>query len=370
MSKPGIAILYLSVGSGHQIAAEAIADSIKKCHPEIPIILEDPFTDKIDVLPSVLSALQTVSINLAPNLYDLAWRHKSSYDVYQWLEGINLLQEFLMDKFSKNSIDTVIATHVLPSILGVGLKKRRFIQKVYSIITDFGAHSYWPTQGVDSYFVATNELKNILSYRGVDNSIIEVTGIPIKEILLPRDFIKPTGKKIKLLFVAGGLRSGGYINSHHFFQDLLKGLAKISRDNLEITIVTGRQKHLKKELIKMQNDAVIKIRVLGYIEEMQKLIAAHDILIAKPGGLIIAEALAIGSCIILSQSGVGQENANSEFLARNNLAFRGESPDRIINMTKELINNPELIIEMKARTKAFGFPQSAKNITDKILGKK
>ncbi len=368
MKKNGVAILYLSVGSGHQIAAEALANSIKQSHPEIPIIAEDPFANKIDILPSVFSALQTVSINLAPNLYDLAWRQKSNYDIYQWLEGINLLQEFLIKKLIKDSITRIIATHVLPSILCVGLKKRRIINNIYSIITDFGAHSYWPTSGVDNYFVASDELKNVLTYRGVDKSTIEVTGIPIKEIFLPKDFVKPISKRIKVLIIVGGLRSGGYISNRRYFQDLLKGLDQIGYENLEITIVTGMQKQLKKELIQILHSTKIKPRILGYVEEMQKLIVMQDVLITKPGGLIISEALAIGSCIILSQSGAGQENANSEFLARHNIAFRGETPDQIIEIIKKLIHNPELIFEMKIKTKSFGFPKAAQNITKKIFG--
>lgn len=368
MKTKGVAILYLSVGSGHQVAAEALASSISHTHPELPMIVEDPFTNKIDILPSVFSALQTVSINLAPNLYDLAWRHKSNYDIYQWLEGINLLQEFLIERLSKNSVDVIIATHVLPSILGVGLKKRNLINNVYSVITDFGVHSYWPTSGIDNYFVANNELKHVLEYRGVDESAIEVTGIPIKESFLPENFIKPVGKKIKLLLIAGGLRSGGYANNRRYFQDLFKELDQIDCDKLEFTIVTGLQKQLKKELVQIQHDTKIKIRVVGYIEEMQKLLASQDVLITKPGGLIIAEALAIGSCIVLSKSGAGQENANSEFLIRHGLALRGETPDQIVEIIKKIVSNPKLITDMKMRAKRFGLPKSAQSIVDKIFG--
>src|SRR5690349_5441360 len=80
MDKKGISILYLSVGSGHQMAAESLANAIKLANPDLPVVAQDPFSENTKILPKIINALQTILVTIAPDLYDLAWRLKSDYD--------------------------------------------------------------------------------------------------------------------------------------------------------------------------------------------------------------------------------------------------------------------------------------------------
>jgi len=362
----GISILYFSVGSGHQVAAESLAGVLKQEQPNLPVYVEDPFVKKSKTLPRTLNALQTVSIVLTPDIYDLAWRRKTDYDTYQWINDVGLLQDFLLERLNRHDVNIVVATHVLPCILAVGLKRRSLIKNVYGIITDFGVHSLWPIEGVDGYFVATDELRNILSFRGIKSSTIHATGIPIKKVY-QETFIKPVSPKIRILIVAGGLRGGSYTNLRYFFTDLVEKFITEKFENCELTVVTGNQTQLKKKLIKIQQNSNVKFRVLGYIHDMPKLMIANDILITKSGGLIIAEALAIGMCIILSQSGPGQERENTDFLARQGAAYKGDTPEEVAQVVKFLIENPKIIDEMKTKTKSLGYPNSSEVIAKIIL---
>jgi processive 1,2-diacylglycerol beta-glucosyltransferase len=298
---------------------------------------------------------------VAPDIYDLAWRRKTDYDAYQWINDVGLLQDFLLERLNRHGASIVVATHVLPCILAVGLKKRSLVKNVYGVITDFGAHSLWPIEGVDRYFVATDELKNTLTFRGIKSSIIHATGIPIKKIY-PESVVKPVSPKIRILIVSGGLRGAGYKNLRNFFIDLLDNIISMKFENCELTIVTGNQKQLKKELIIIQQNSKVNFRVLGFVHDIPRLMMANDILITKSGGLIISEALAIGICIILSQSGPGQESANIDFLARQGAAFKGDTPEEVAQVLNFLIENPNLISEMKMKTKALGHPESAVTI--------
>jgi len=361
-----IAILYLSIGSGHQIAAEALANAVHQENPNIKVIAEDLFADTIDILPSALNILQAVSLTIAPGAYDLAWRRKATYDTYQWITDTKLLQNFLIEKFDNQNPDVIITTHVLPCILAVGLKKRSFVRKVFGVVTDFGAHSLWPTEGVDGYFVASNELKNTMIYHGIAPQTIHITGIPIKEV--PRvAYVRPTSNILKLLLIGGGLRGGGYMVLRSYFSELLEALVRHDVNNIDLTIVTGHQKQLRKNVASFQEKSRYKIKVLGVVNDMPKLMMSNDILIAKPGGLILAEALARGMCIIVSQPGAGQEGVNAEFLARHGLAFNGEDPTEAAKLIKYLTENPEIVDEMKSRAKRVGQPDSSRVIAKIIL---
>jgi processive 1,2-diacylglycerol beta-glucosyltransferase len=366
MDHKGISILYLSVGSGHQMAAESLANAIKQAEPNLPVIAEDPFAEKNKILPKILNALQAISIALAPDIYDLAWRLKADYDSYQWLTDVGVVQEFLIDRLAKHNADTIIATHVMPCILGVGLKRRSIIKNVYGVVTDFGAHSLWPTGDVNRYFVASDELKNMLFFRGINSTEIHVTGIPIRE------FPKSTSKKsihsrMRILLISGGIQSGSYANIQRYVSDLLGILTAEDFENIEMTIVTGNQKQLRKELIKQVEGKKPNVRILGFVSDMPRLMMKNDILITKPGGLIISEALAIGMCIVLAEPGPGQERANANFLARKGVAFKGETPEEVAQVLKFLRENPSVIEKMKTKTRDLGHPHSSDLIAKIIL---
>ncbi|HRI31413.1 MAG TPA: UDP-N-acetylglucosamine 2-epimerase, partial [Candidatus Kapabacteria bacterium] len=303
---------------------------------------------------------------LAPNIYDLAWRRKINYDSYQWVEDINLLQNYLINKISQKSIDKIISTHALPSILSVGLKKKNIIKQAYSVITDFGTHSFWPASGIDKYFVSNDELKNTLIYRGIKENTISVTGIPIKDNLISKNRIKPIEKKIKLLMVLGAMRSGGYIHIKQYLKDIIKGI-KENHKYFELTIVTGHHKEIKKDVLKICKGIKLDVKILGYVKKMASLMARHDVLITKPGGLIISEALSIGLCIVLLKPGPGQEIANTEFLARNGIALNGENAEQFNFSLNYLIKNPKMIESYKAKSKKFGFVNSSKRICELVF---
>jgi processive 1,2-diacylglycerol beta-glucosyltransferase len=366
MYKKGISILYLSVGSGHQMAAESLANAIKQANPDLPVVAEDPFSEKTKILPKILNALQTISVTIAPDLYDLAWRLKSDYDSYQWLTDVGMLQDFLIDWLAKHNTDIIVATHVVPCILGVGLKRRSIVRNVYGVVTDFGAHSLWPTADVNRYFVASDELRNMLFFRGINSTEIHVTGIPIKKFPKPASK-KSIGSKLRVLLTSGGIQSGSYTNVQRYASDLLDIFAKEGFDNIELTIVTGNQKQFRKELIKQVQNKKINARVLGFVQDMQRLMMKNDILITKPGGLIISEALAVGMCIILTAPLPGQERANANFLARKGAAFKGETPEEVAQVLRFLTENPSVIDDMKTKTRELGHPNSSDLIAKVIL---
>jgi processive 1,2-diacylglycerol beta-glucosyltransferase len=366
MDNHGIAILYLSVGSGHQMAAESLANAIRQAEPELPVVAEDPFAEKTKILPKILNALQTISITIAPDLYDLAWRLKTDYDSYEWLTDVGLLQEFLTDRLAIHKTDVIVATHVIPCILGVGLKRRSIVKSVYGVVTDFGAHSLWPTADVDRYFVATDELRNTLLFRGMNSTEIHVTGIPIKKFPNPATR-KPADSKLRILLTSGGIQSGSYTNVQRYVSDLLDTFAMPGFQSMELTIVTGNQKQFRKELLNQVQSKKINARVLGFVQDMPRLMMKNDVLITKPGGLIISEALAAGMCIILTEPLPGQERANANFLARQGAALKGETPEEVAQVLKYLTENPDVIDDMKTRARELGHPNSSDLIARVIL---
>jgi hypothetical protein len=61
-----ISVMYLSVGSGHQVAAEALADALQRASPRALVRVVDPFRESIEIFPSLLETLQAASVMITP----------------------------------------------------------------------------------------------------------------------------------------------------------------------------------------------------------------------------------------------------------------------------------------------------------------
>jgi processive 1,2-diacylglycerol beta-glucosyltransferase len=365
-----ISVMYLSVGSGHQVAAEALADALQRASPRALVRVVDPFRESIEIFPSLLETLQAASVMITPGLYDSMWRRGSAGNLYDWITDLGLLQDLLIDELAEHPADVLVATHVLPCALALELKNQpSLFKKVCAVVTDFGVHTYWPTEGVDAYFVAHEDIRRTLMFRGIAPHTIHVTGIPVR-LGFEAEFSAnhyPMDDTLRVLMTAGGVRSSGYLGFRQYFVDLIEALDEARLPQLQMTIVTGSQKRLEKELKRYVGQVSFDLRVLGFVKEMHLLMAEHDVLITKPGGLTVSEALASGICLIVMRPNPGQETANVDFLARHGLALRGHTTSEVVQALSRCAANPQMVADMKARAARAGFPKSASSIANQVV---
>jgi processive 1,2-diacylglycerol beta-glucosyltransferase len=365
-----ISVFYLSVGSGHQVAAEALSEALLRASGRVGVRVTDPFRESIEILPSLLETLQAASAMLTPGLYDSLWRRGAAGNLYDWITDLGPLQDLLISELEDHPADVLVATHVLPCALALELKSYpALFKKVFAVVTDFGVHTYWPTEGVDAYFVAHEDIRQTLIFRGVAPHTIHVTGIPVRlgfEGYSPVDG-QPAEGKLRVLMTAGGVRSSGYFGFRQYFIDLIEALDKAHLSNLQMTIVTGSQKRLEKELKRYISEVSFDLRVLGFVHEMHQLMAENDVLISKPGGLTVSEALASGICLVTMRPNPGQESANVDFLARHGLAVRGQTPQEVVSQLTRFANSPHLVSELREKAARAGFPKSATSIANQVV---
>jgi putative endonuclease len=168
-----------------------------------------------------------------------------------------------------------------PCALALELKNQpSLFKKVCAVVTDFGVHTYWPTEGVDAYFVAHEDIRRTLMFRGIAPHTIHVTGIPVR-LGFEAEFSAnhyPMDDTLRVLMTAGGVRSSGYLGFRQYFVDLIEALDEARLPQLQMTIVTGSQKRLEKELKRYVGQVSFDLRVLGFVKEMHHLMAEHDVL--------------------------------------------------------------------------------------------
>ncbi len=365
-----VSILYLSIGSGHQVAAESVAAALQRRAPEVTTRVIDPFGSTIDILPSILERLQAASVMLTPGIYDSIWRQGTGGSIFEWVTDLEILRDLMMETLCEDgSSDIVVATHVLPCAIAAALRKSGLARKVFGIVTDFGLHTLWPVTGIDSYFVGHQDVGNTMIYRGVKPQNVYATGIPIRLGFEQATHNEPNRivDPLRVLLIAGGIRGGSYTEVKQYLYDLMDGLAAIKNQDLIVTIVTGKDRRLRERLEERAESNPVKIQVRSFVDDMYALMREQDVLIGKPGGLIVSEALASGICMILFKPGPGQEAANVDFLARHGVAFRGESVSEVIRVLEYCVANPDTVYEIKHRAWSLGRPNAASEIANRIL---
>ena len=179
-----IMILYSTAGMGHKKAAFAISKAFEG---------KDLDVESIDTLD--------YSIPLYKFLYMDAYvflmsKGKLLWGFLYWFSNLPFV-DFLTRKLRgildykglpeldkiiiENNPDAIIATHfLLPSIAGI-LREKNVRSKMYTLMTDYGPHSFWLSTHVDRFFVGSDSAKEKLSKRGISDSVFFIaSGISVQ----------------------------------------------------------------------------------------------------------------------------------------------------------------------------------------------
>jgi processive 1,2-diacylglycerol beta-glucosyltransferase len=134
--------------------------------------------------------------------------------------------------------------------------------------------------------------------------------------------------------------------------------------SVQIVVVCGRNEELRREL------AVLERRhpthVLGFVTNMQDLMAVSALVITKPGGLTTSEALAMGRPIFVLNPIPGQEAANSDFLLEHGAAAKANRVEDLPFRLGKLLGSSRLQ-ELAAAARRLGKPQAAAAVCREVL---
>lgn len=263
--------------------------------------------------------------------------------------------------------DSVINTHFLPaSLLARKRRKKQTQQRHVTVVTDFDAHAFWDNQPCDRYYVATEETRRTLAARGIPDSDILVTGIPIdpgfsaqkdKSVLLRKHGLR--GDRPVVLLLAGGFGVGPV-------EKLLDAILRVEA-GLEIIAVAGKNMQLKVKLEKIPVPPRHAVTVLGFTREMDELLSVADAVVTKPGGLTTSESLARGVPMVIVNPIPGQETRNSDFLLENGAAIKINSLGAMPYKLDKLLGDRQRLVSLKEHALLLGRPDSALVIARDIL---
>ena len=373
-----ILILSASIGSGHMQAAEAISEALDGKAEVL-----DFMDKKISTLNWLLKKMYLSILGLVPDLYDRIYRlagvrRFGSITRLIWSTLMYLPFSRLINKLNP---DMIICTHPFPEAAAALWKflhpksYKRFT--LAAVLTDYSLHEIWIYDGVDIYFVATEEMKQELEDHGQYN--VFATGIPIRLTFRNvtanverRNRVKEQGAsevaervlvpcplsldpRPSTLIMGGGLGLGA-------FEDTILALEGIDF-KMKITVITGKNEHLQNKLKFMNSKH--ELIVLGFVDNICELMQSADILISKPGALTLSEAFAVGLPILLLPPIPGPEALNAEYAVKNGAALSLQNSTEIAGAIS-IVKDTERLKSMQVSAKRLAKSAAADEIVDRL----
>jgi processive 1,2-diacylglycerol beta-glucosyltransferase len=111
-----------------------------------------------------------------------------------------------------------------------------------------------------------------------------------------------------------------------------------------------------------------RFTIFGFSPRIAEMMRAADVLISKPGGLTVSEALSLGLPQILFSPIPGQEEANAQYVVKHGAGACIEAKKGSFKSTlAKFLENSEILEAAKKSAYNLGKPQAASTIVDFIL---
>lgn len=368
-----VLILTTLAGIGHHRAAWAIGEGIKMIRPrDVVVRIEDPLGHIFPLFPVIFNNLFLFLLRISPSIWGAIYdnegivsRHSPIRWIVEMVYGKGILK--ILKEFSP---DVIACTHVFATS-GVGrLKQKGLIDlPLVSISTDYHYHPLGINDWVDIFVVPCEDIFNYLVDRGVPRERIRVCGISISPRFYENKDKKALRKglgigedEIVVLVMGGGFGLGP-------IKKLIKSFA-LSLSSIHLLVVAGRNQRLRSAIQKIVERFNIKARSFGFVENIDELIGAADVVITKPGGLSISEVMTKGVPLIITEPIKGQEMWNVRYLLSKEVAVELRRGDDASFVVLSLLSNPwrlkEMRVASKGAVKPYGAIETAKVILDSV----
>lgn len=368
VATPRVLVVSASIGSGHVAAGRAL---------EAALLAAGAETDHVDLLDYTTVPFRRLYrqayfdlVRTAPDLVD--WlgkrldRHPAEAQSRQArlrARLTRLLSYHLPRQIARVRPTLLVHTHFLgPEILSA--QRRALATPQVQVITDFFAHALWLGASIRRYYVGAEELAVHLRASGVASERLRVTGIPIDARFerLPskaeaRRHLELGLERDVLLFMAGGMEA-------HTVKTLVEQLLSL-RWPLQVVIVCGRSPDLMtllKPLVAEAGPRLVRVRLLGYTDQVPTYMAAADLMAGKPGGLTSSEALAAGLPMAIVQPYPLQEEANAAYLLEAGAGMRIEPLTVFSHKLARFFTDDARRARLSAAAMRLGRPSAARDI--------
>ncbi len=358
MRKTGL-IFTAATGGGHNQAAQSLKQQLSD--QMLSFYVVEPFKENSKFLETMIEDGYTFLANYTPKLYGEIYRISGQKTTNRQLKRIFklMLKNKILSYINQYQPSIIISTHPLFVHIIAELKKEGLTDAVcLSVVTDLGVHRFYVHDSIDAYITGSKITNHQLQELGISQDKLFDYGIPVKPEFYTLS--QPSRKDFSPFTI---LLMGGSMGSRKLYKTL-EFLTRVRSDIL-IQVVCGNNKSVKNNIeAQFKNlPAHISLEVYGFISNVHELMDQADILISKPGGLTLTEAINKSLPMIIPFYIHGQEAENTEILASEGLGIYVKNLNDLPEIIESFVNEPERLRVIKNKMRAMSSNYSVEKIS-------
>ncbi len=357
-----VLILPTSTGEGHNHASQAVQEYLDAHGAETSILDVLNIGKKNGAEP--VSAIYDGLVNHAPAafgfLYGLGEKITSSKHHSPIYYLNTLYMDSLRERIAQMNPQVIVCPHMFSALAVTRLvEKDSFNIPTVGLLTDYTCAPFWEETKLNCYVTANAKVAEECVARGIPREKLFPLGIPVSpqfRLRIPKEEARAAFgiMKEKVFVIAGGGMGYGKI------PQISAELARV-RD-AQVVAVCGHNAALFDEVKKIPD-----VIALPYIENMSALMDAADVMLTKPGGLTVTEAMTKRVPLVLTLPIPGGEERNAEFLAEMGLAVAAHTVRAAADAAYRLLNDEEEREKMLAAQTAYCGQNTVADISNLIL---
>jgi processive 1,2-diacylglycerol beta-glucosyltransferase len=372
---PKILIISSDTGGGHRSAAIALVEGAKR------------FWEGKSYTVRVIRAVEEshhVTEKLV-NLYNWILRNKQHWMKYVYWAMNRFRPEtrdfvyrrclgYVKEQFEKWCPHIVVSVHPLTQHIFARILKELNLSSqipLVTVVTDpcYGFWKGWACNDVSLYLVAGEEAKQQLIDYGISPEKIKISGMPVHPKF--REITEKDAQQARrefglnpdkfTVFVNAGWIGGG--NIPQIFRELVRGELDV-----QAIFLAGKNEELRLEAEELAKSAKFPVKVIGYSDEIEKLMQSANVMVSKLGGLTTFEALACRLPIIADTitPPMPQEAGTVNLIVKRGAGVLLDKASDIVPVIKNLLDDSAKYAAMKTATIGLGIPNSTQNIIEEI----
>jgi processive 1,2-diacylglycerol beta-glucosyltransferase len=363
--KKRILILTASFGEGHNSAARGIRDGLARVAPEgTEVELRDLFAEAYGPVNELVRKGYLAMVNFAPGAWGTVYRwldRKKDFDAQ--FARFSRLEDHFSALFERFQPDVMVCTfpgypNLLRQIQGRSAERFRLCKSVVVITDSITINAVWYRCAADYFLVANEQSACVLRAAEIAAEKIKVFGFPVSPKFADsagsNRVLPPSDSERRVLYMIHAATRGA--------PELAQRLSDLGVD---LTVTIGRADTLMPEIEAAAGD---KAKIIGWTDELPRILHESHLLIGKAGGATVQETIAAGCPMIINYVVAGQEEGNARLIVETNSGVIANSPrDVVAQVERAFADNAKQWREWSGNINRLSKPRAALDIADFLL---
>ncbi len=359
-----ILILTAAFGEGHNAAARGLRDGLAVVAPDTEVELRDIFAETYGAAYEIVRRTYLALINRAP----AAWS-----EVYEWFDRQEDVRTKLRVFFlARNRLQRLLASFQPEVVISVFPAYSHLLDEIFDdtappfrrivCVTDsISVNAIWTRCQCEQFLVPNDETAAVLDQAGIAADRVRVTGFPVAPRFAELGVLRQPpsdsyGRRILYMINPGRV----------LVPEIIRGLAEIAETRLTVTV--SRDESLRRAVEQVRFTAGRRFEILGWSDQLPRLMLESHLLVSKAGGACVQEAIAAACPMIINQIVPGQEEGNARLIRGTHSGTIATTAEEIVGAVKEaLADDARVWHEWSANITRLSRPRASLDIAEWLV---